>query len=256
MPPAAPPPPLLRPRALVKGDAIGVVTPSYTPKAPWLLRGVKSLEHAGFEVVLDPEITDSRRFKRVDDERRAENFMSGWLDPRVKAVVAATGGYGATRMIPHLEADVFRKNPEAVRRLLRRHRAAPLDDEARGTPHLPRPHGGRPDPHDARRDDGVVHRVAHVRRAPPRSSARGSRAWCGKGTATGRLTGGNLSLVQQSIGTPYEVDTRDAILFLEETRDPMSVLDERIVHLRAAGLLKRVQRYRDRPAADRPLRGR
>jgi muramoyltetrapeptide carboxypeptidase len=37
------------------------------------------------------------------------------------------------------------------------------------------------------------------------------------------------------------VDTRDAILFLEETRDPMSVLDERIVHLRAAGLLKRVR---------------
>jgi muramoyltetrapeptide carboxypeptidase len=62
-----------------------------------------------------------------------------------------------------------------------------------------------------------------------------------KGAATGRLTGGNLSLVQQSIGTPYEVDTRDAILFLEETRDPMSVLDERIVHLRAAGLLKRVK---------------
>jgi muramoyltetrapeptide carboxypeptidase len=61
------------------------------------------------------------------------------------------------------------------------------------------------------------------------------------GRAEGRLTGGNLSLVQQSIGTPYEVDTRDAILFLEETRDPMSVLDERIVHLRAAGLLKRVK---------------
>jgi muramoyltetrapeptide carboxypeptidase len=61
------------------------------------------------------------------------------------------------------------------------------------------------------------------------------------GRATGRLIGGNLSLVQQTIGTPYEVDTRDAILFLEETRDPMSVADERIVHLRAAGLLRHVR---------------
>jgi len=61
------------------------------------------------------------------------------------------------------------------------------------------------------------------------------------GRATGRLTGGNLSLVQQSIGTPYEIDTRDAILFLEETRDPMSVADERLVHLRAAGLLRHVR---------------
>nr|MDP9361473.1 hypothetical protein [Acidobacteriota bacterium] len=57
----------------------------------------------------------------------------------------------------------------------------------------------------------------------------------------GRLTGGNLSLVQQTVGTPYEIDTRDAILFLEETRDPMSVVDERLLHLRAAGLLRHVR---------------
>jgi muramoyltetrapeptide carboxypeptidase len=61
------------------------------------------------------------------------------------------------------------------------------------------------------------------------------------GKAIGRLTGGNLSLVQQSIGTPYEIDTKDAILFLEETRDPMSVADERLLHLRAAGLLRHVR---------------
>ena len=61
------------------------------------------------------------------------------------------------------------------------------------------------------------------------------------GRATGRLTGGNLSLVTQTIGTPYEIDTRDAILFLEETRDPMSFADERLVHLRAAGLLRHVR---------------
>jgi muramoyltetrapeptide carboxypeptidase len=61
------------------------------------------------------------------------------------------------------------------------------------------------------------------------------------GRAVGRLTGGNLSLVQQSIGTPYEIDTRGAILFVEETRDPMSFADERLVHLRAAGLLRDVR---------------
>ncbi|MGH7637512.1 MAG: hypothetical protein ACREOK_07660, partial [Gemmatimonadaceae bacterium] len=61
------------------------------------------------------------------------------------------------------------------------------------------------------------------------------------GRATGRLVGGNLSLVQQSIGTPYEVQVDDAILFLEETKDPMSVVDERLLHLRASGLLPRVR---------------
>jgi muramoyltetrapeptide carboxypeptidase len=61
------------------------------------------------------------------------------------------------------------------------------------------------------------------------------------GRVTGRLTGGNLSLVQQSIGTSYEIDTRDSILFLEETHDPMSFADERLVHLRAAGLLQNLR---------------
>ena len=61
------------------------------------------------------------------------------------------------------------------------------------------------------------------------------------GRAVGRLVGGNLALVQQTIGTPYEIDTTDAILFLEEVRDPMSFVDERLVQLRAAGLLGKVR---------------
>ena len=232
--------PLLRPRAIAKGDAIGVVTPSYTPRPGWLLRGVKALEHAGFAVILDPEITDSRRFKRVEDERRAENFTGIWLQPSVKAVIAATGGYGAVRIIPHLEPDVFRKNPKSfvgysdvtalhlwmMRRAgLRTFHGPTVDDLIPST-----------------RDPSMASLIAAL--TTPRPAAKigkGIARVVRPGRAEGRLTGGNLSLVQQSIGTPYEVDTRDAILFLEETRDPMSVLDERLVHLRAAGLLKRVK---------------
>ena len=47
--------PLLRPHAIVKGDTIGVVSPSYTPKLDWLQRGIRALERAGFTVLLDPE---------------------------------------------------------------------------------------------------------------------------------------------------------------------------------------------------------
>ena len=76
--------PLLRPPALMKGDSIGVVAPSYAPREGWLMRGVKALERAGYNVILDKEILHLRRFQRHEDERRAENFMGIWLDPRVK----------------------------------------------------------------------------------------------------------------------------------------------------------------------------
>src|ERR671919_1442579 len=106
-------PPLVRPPALQKGDTIGVVAPSYAPREGWLMRGVRALEHAGYNVLLDPELSDVRRFTRREDERRAENFMAMWLDPRVKALIGGTGGYGAVRMLPHLEPEVFRLNPKS-----------------------------------------------------------------------------------------------------------------------------------------------
>jgi len=224
----------------VKGDAIGVVAPSYAPRPGWLLRGIKSLERAGFPVILDPEISGMRHFTRAEDERRAENFMGVWLDPRVKAVIGGTGGYGAVRMIPYLDPEIFRLNPKALvgysdvtalhlwlmrQANLRTFHGPTVDDLIPST-----------------RDPTMASLLAAL--TTPRPTARIGRdiARAVKpGRAVGRLVGGNLSLVQQTIGTPYEVDVRDAILFLEETRDPMSVVDERLVHLRAAGLLPQVR---------------
>jgi muramoyltetrapeptide carboxypeptidase len=233
-------PPLLRPPPIQKGDAIGVVAPSYAPRPGWLLRGVKALEHVGFSVILDPEIGQGRRFRRVEDERRAENFMGVWLDPNVKAVICGTGGYGAVRMLPYLEPEIFRRNPKIFvgysditalhlwlmrRASLRTFHGPTVDDLIPST-----------------RDPTMASLLSALTTPKPTTRiGKGIARVVRPGRASGRLIGGNLSLVQQTIGTPYEVDTRDAILFVEETRDPMSVLDERLVHLRAAGLLRGVR---------------
>jgi muramoyltetrapeptide carboxypeptidase len=232
--------PLLRPPPLVKGDAIGVVAPSYAPRPGWLARGVKALERLGYAVILDSEVGTLRRFQREEDERRAENFMGMWLNPRVKVVMGGTGGYGAVRMLPHLEPEIFRLNPKSfvgysdvtalhlllIRRAGLRVFHGPTVDDL-----IP-----------SARDPTMASLVGALTTPRPTTRiGRGIARVVRPGRAVGRLTGGNLSLVQQSIGTPYEIDTRGAILFLEETRDPMSVADERLVHLRAAGLLRHVR---------------
>jgi muramoyltetrapeptide carboxypeptidase len=231
---------LLRPPVLRKGDTIGVVAPSYSPREGWLMRGVRALERAGYGVILDPELLTMRRFLRPEDERRAENFMAMWVNPEVKAVIGGTGGYGAVRMVPYLEPELFRLNPKSFvgysdvtalhlwlnrRAGLRTFHGPTVDDLVPGT-----------------RDATMTSLLTAL--THPRPATRIGRGVCRcirPGRATGRLTGGNLSLVQQSIGTPYEVPVDDAILFLEETKDPMSVVDERLVHLRNAGLLPRVR---------------
>ncbi|HEU4748695.1 MAG TPA: LD-carboxypeptidase [Gemmatimonadaceae bacterium] len=234
------PPELLRPPPLLPGDTIGVVAPSYAPRAAWLNRGVLALEGAGYNVVLDPELERFRRFQAREDERRAENLMGIWLNPDVKAVICCTGGYGAVRLLPYLDAEIFRRNPKAFvgysditalhlwlmrQAQLRVFHGPTVDDLNPDSP-----------------DPSMLSLLSALTMPRPdaclgRDIARAVRP----GRATGRLTGGNLSLVQQTIGTPYEIDTRGAILFLEEAHDPMSVADERLLHLRAAGLLKHVR---------------
>jgi muramoyltetrapeptide carboxypeptidase len=233
-------PPLARPAPLRKGDTIGVVAPSYAPYGAWLLRGAKAMEAAGYNVILEPEVEKERRFHHREDEQRAENLMKMWSDPTIKAVIAATGGYGAVRVIPYLDPDVFRRNPKTfvgysditalhlwlMRRAQLRVFHGPTLDELFS--------GGS--------DPTVASLLAAISEPRPagRLTGQGVRA-VRPGRATGHLTGGNLSLVQQTIGTPYEIDTRGSILFLEETRDPMSFVDERLVHLRSAGLLRDVR---------------
>src|SRR5919201_1619116 len=232
--------PLLRPAPITKGDTIGVVAPSYSPRVGWLTRGVKALERAGYGVLLDPEIATLRRFTRAEDERRAENFMGMWLDTQVKAVIGGTGGYGAVRMLPYLEPQIFESNPKAF---VGYSDVTALHLWLMRCARLRVFHGPTVDDLIPSARDPTMSSLLTALTSPRpgtkigRDMARAAKP----GRATGRLVGGNLSLVQQSIGTPYEIDVRDAILFLEETRDPMSVVDERLVHLRAARLLPQVR---------------
>jgi muramoyltetrapeptide carboxypeptidase len=240
IPAIARPPGLIRPAPLVEGDTIGVVAPSYAPHNEWLLRGAKAMEDAGYKIILCPEVERPRRFQQREDERRAENLMRVWLNPDVKAVIAATGGYGTVRILPYLDPDAFRRNPKLF---VGYSDLTALHLWLMRQAHLRVFHGPTLDDLFPGGSDPTVLSLLTALSTPrPETEiGRGISRAVRAGKASGRLTGGNLSLVQQTIGTPYEIDTRDAILFLEETRDPMSVADERLLHLRAAGLLRNVR---------------
>jgi muramoyltetrapeptide carboxypeptidase len=230
---------LLRPSAIVKGDTIGVVSPSYAPKSGWLQRGVRALERAGFPVLLDPEIDRPPRFTRAEGKRRADSLMGMWQNPQVKAVIASTGGYGAVRLLPHLDPAVFQKNPKS---LVGYSDITALHLWLMRRANLRSFHGPTVDDLIPSIRDPTMASLITALTTPCPTARIGRELSRGvvSGRATGRLVGGNLSLVQQTIGTSYQVDMDGAILFIEETRDPMSVVDERLVHLRAAGLLEQV----------------
>lgn len=229
-------PELVRPDPLVPGNTIGVVAPSYAPRTTRLQRGVKALKEAGYKVRLDPEVEMDRRFSRAEDERRAENFMGMWLQPDVKAIICGTGGYGVVRMLPHLDPEVFRANPKI---LVGYSDITGLHSWLMRQANLRVFHGPTVDDLIPGGQDPTLASLLSALSTPQPDIKLGQdiAKVVRPGSARGRLVGGNFSLVQQTIGTPYQIDTRDAILFLEETNDPMSFVDERLVQLKSAGLL-------------------
>ncbi|MCS7272996.1 MAG: LD-carboxypeptidase [Fimbriimonadales bacterium] len=229
---------LIRPRAIEPGATIGVVSPS-SPIAPEdLEQGLQPFRQRGYKVVLGEYTLARRGYLAGTDEQRARDLMAMFARDDVDAVVCSRGGYGAARLIPYLDPAVFRKHPKlligysditVLHLWLLRHVGlvglyAPMPiTMTRQIPdhamevfwralEVPEPLGELP-----------------PWNAPFRTIVPGK--------AQGRITGGCLCLVADSIGTPYEIDTRDAIVVLEDVDEPPYRIDAMLNHLKLAGKL-------------------
>ena len=59
--------------------------------------------------------------------------------------------------------------------------------------------------------------------------------------ARGNLWGGNLTLINARLGTPGQIDTRDAILFIEDIDEMLYAFDRAMLQLRESGSLEHIQ---------------
>src|SRR5262245_22053470 len=156
-----------------------------------------------------------------------------WVDDgEVAALLCARGGYGAQRMLGRLDAARVRKArkpligfSDVTTVLLWQLRHAGLVGF----------HGPMFD-----RDEGPaqdeLERLARVLAGEPAPPLHGRPR--GGGRAEGRLVGGSLTLLAASLGTPWELDTRGAILAFEEIGEKPYALDRDLTHLAVAGKLE------------------
>jgi len=77
------------------------------------------------------------------------------------------------------------------------------------------------------------------------------------GVAEGRLLGGCLTLVETTLGTPWQLDTRDSILVLEDRGMKPWQVDRAFMHLRQAGLFSALRGIilGDFPECEAPFAG-
>ena len=232
---------ILLPPRLRKGDLIGIVCPASPVHDPSVIEnGVRYLEGLGYRATVGANASHQVGYLAGTDEERAADLHAMFSDRRVRGVFCARGGYGTPRLLSHLDYRLIRQNPKIflgysditalalalwrMCRLVTYHGPMLAPDLSRDV--------------NPAAEESLWRILTSRERKITLAVADGLPEGAGfPGTATGRLLGGNLSLLVSLLGTVYMPDMRRCILFLEETGEDPYRVDRMLTHLGNAGVL-------------------
>ena len=239
----------IKPHALQRGDTIGVVVPAGPVDRPRIDKALERLHVRGFRTKIYGDLYRASGYLSGDDATRASELIAAFEDPDTTAVWCARGGYGVVRILDHVEFEVIRRHPKVfigfsditALHLAIQQRAGLV------TFHGPNLQDGFGAAEEMSPTTEAALWQAVLADEP--SSRDAGQPWSpsgdqiddvkaiAPGSATGRLTGGNLSVLCGLIGTPYEIDSSGRILFLEDVDEPPYRVDRYMAQLRLAGKL-------------------
>jgi muramoyltetrapeptide carboxypeptidase len=226
-------PRLIKPRALAPGATLAIAAPGGPVDPTKLAAGEALLRQAGFETLRRDDLLDRRSYLAGDDARRIDEFMQWVEDDRVGGIVCARGGYGCDRIIASLDPQRVRA---AAKPLVGYSDITALLLWQRRCAGLMGFHGPMLD-RGTDVDPGAIAALAAQLRGEAQLPLALRGEGHGGGQAAGRLVGGSLTLVAASIGTPWEIDTRGAILLLEDVGERPYRIDRMLQQLLGAGKL-------------------
>jgi len=230
-----------QPVRLKKGDTVGVVAPAGVVDPEILEKGLGSLKRMGFFPVVAGHVCSRDRYFAGTDEERAGDLQTLFENPEVKGIFCARGGYGANRILSHLDPVVIRKNPKVFVgssdiTLLLLFLVQQCSLVAFHGPMVAGNFGRYP----MSRSKTQFRAILSGDRKGKRLIARGARVFR-SGTAEGKVTGGCLTLLCRSLGTPWEVKSRNRILLIEDVNEPLYRVDGMLWQLKQAGKFKGVR---------------
>ncbi len=228
---------MLIPPRFYAGARVALVAPASSvpeEKLPIALEYVRSLS---LEPVPFPSCYEKNRDGNLaaSDRQRADDINQAFSDPSIDGIWCIRGGYGSHRILPLLDREMICRNPKwlggysDVTALL-----SYLNQECSvESYHVPMP-STEPFPDEFTLDQ--LKKALFGGLSGPLCNPKDQllTALAG-GKACGILCGGNLSLVAASLGTPWEIDTRGKILFLEDVGEEPYRIDSMLTQLRNAG---------------------
>ncbi len=244
------PQPLL-PRRLAAGDTVGIVAPaSATFQTVDVAIAQESLEALGLKVKVGRHVLSRHGYLAGDDKDRASDINGFFDEDSVRAVLPIRGGWGSSRVLPHLNYDRIRRNPKVVvgfSDITALHLAIQAKT---GLVTFHGPNGmGRWDAWSLEYFKRVLFNgeavtMENVKSLSDRNTLTQTEnrvQTITPGTVRGRLIGGNLTVLTAIMGSPYVPSFDGAILFLEDVGEDLYRIDRMFTQLKLAGVLDRIR---------------
>ena len=225
---------LLFPRPLQKGDKIAFCSPAGAVKAVYVEEAVEALGKQGWEAIIMPHALGKNGHYSGTADERFDDLEKAFTDPDVRAIICSRGGYGAVHLLERLARLPLEETPKwligfsdisALHALLTSRGIASI--------HAPMAkaladHGGDNADNRALLDFLAGEGLEYSLDPSPMNRP---------GDATGLLVGGNLSVISDLVGTPFDVIKPRRILFIEDVNEPIYKIERMLYQLRLSGVL-------------------
>lgn len=225
-------------KVLTEGDTVGVVAPSSPATEEEVKRAKKDLASLGFKVVLGKSCYESYGgYLAGTPELRANDIHAMFKDHDIDAIMCLRGGYGTPQILDLLDFQIIKENPKLF---IGYSDITALHISFQQSANLVTIHGPM-----ASRGIASLHALSKryllnllTDKSPlgeimnPEDIELKSLV---KGKVDGQIIGGNLSLIAATMGTPYEIDTKNKILFLEDVGEEPYRIDRMLTQLALGG---------------------
>lgn len=229
---------MIFPPSLTKGATIGLISPAGKVNPDILPAITAALEKQGFTTITAPNALTSHFQFAATDELRLADLQWMMDNDAIDAILCLRGGYGTVRILDQIDQTRFKQNPKwligfsdiTALHALFQNKLNTVSIHGPMAKHIIDAEPGRADIEalwQMLRGDKMIYENA------PNELNR-------LGRVTGRLIGGNLSLLYALRGTPYDIDPDGAILFIEDVSEYLYHLDRMMQNLKLSGLLKRL----------------
>ena len=229
------------PKKLEKGDTVGLICTSSGVETARIQQCVDAVEAMGYKVkTADNLDVCYAGYMAGTGKVRGEWVNKMFADPEVKGIFCVRGGDGSSRIMEHLDYELIKNNPKifvGYSDVTNLHLALTQQCDL-VTFHGPMVSSNMVDGFDDETKASFFEAIDAEKDFAFKNPVSDEIKVLKEGKSEGRIIGGNLSLLSASIGTPYELDTKGKILFIEEVCEPITKVEKWLYHLRNAGKLK------------------